>query len=97
MAKRIVWTSRAESVFTEILDYYCAKHKSKSFSRKLNRDIYQSTQLLSKYPLLGLKSDFENIRVLVRGHHKIFYEVGPREIIIHLVWDTRQNPSKLTL
>lgn len=97
MVKRVVWTSRADTIFTKILEYYCKRYKSKSFSKRLNQEIHQSTQLLSKYPLLGLKSGFKNIRILIRGNYKIFYEVKPTEIIIHLVWDARQDPSKLKL
>ena len=38
-----------------------------------------------------MASDAENTRVFIRGHFKFFYEVKPEEIIVQLIWDTRQN------
>ncbi|WP_378181031.1 type II toxin-antitoxin system RelE/ParE family toxin [Aquimarina sp. SS2-1] len=97
MAKRIIWTSKADLIFTEILKFYCDRNKSKTYSRKLNQEINVIIKLLLKYPFLGIKTDTKDIRVIIKGHYKIFYQVESTEIIIHLVWDARQNPKKFTL
>lgn len=97
MARRIRWTSRADRIFTEILEFYYHNKKSKSYSRKLNREIDDVLQLLAIYPFLGMASDFEDTRVLVHGHFKIFYAAKPDEIVVQLIWDTRQDPEKLPL
>lgn len=97
MVKRIVWTSRADAIFTKILEFYIHKNQSKTYSRKLNTEIHQTLKLIAKYPLLGMTTDIEGIRVLIKKQHKIFYEVKANEIVVHLVWDTRQDPSKLKL
>ncbi|WP_420321249.1 type II toxin-antitoxin system RelE/ParE family toxin [Flagellimonas sp.] len=97
MVKRIVWTSRADTVFTKILEYYCQRNQSKTYSRKLNKEIHQIIKLIAKYPLLGMKTDIDSIRVLIKKQHKIFYEVKANEIVVHLVWDTRQNPKTLKI
>jgi plasmid stabilization system protein ParE len=97
MAKRIVWTPKATKLFTKILEFYCQRNHSKTYSRKLNKEINETVKLLAKYPLIGLKTDMENIRVLIKGDFKIFYEIRLAEIVIHLVWDSRQDPSKLNL
>lgn len=97
MAKRIVWTSKADAVFTKILEFYSERNGSKTYSRKLNKEIHANIKLLSKYPLLGIKTNQSSIYVLIKGHYKIFYELKLDEIIIHLIWDTRQNPSSLKL
>jgi len=97
MARRIIWTSKADIVFTEILEFYCLRNNSKTFSRKLNKQINSIIKLLSKYPYLGIKTDYVDIRVLIKGDYKIFYEVKTLEIIIHLVWDTRQDPKKFSI
>ncbi len=62
MAKRIVWTSKADLVFTEILEFYCHRNQSKAYSRQLNKEIYELTQLLAKFPLLGRKT---NLKIFV--------------------------------
>lgn len=97
MAKGIVWTPKATNLFTKILEFYCQRNHSKTYSRKLNKEINETVKLLAKYPFIGLKTDMENIRVLIKGDFKIFYEIRMAEIVIHLVWDSRQDPSKLNL
>ncbi len=97
MVKRIVWTSRADAIFSKILEFYCQRNQSKTYSRKLNKEIHQTLKLIAKYPLLGITTDIEGIRVLIRKQYKIFYEVRANEIVVHLVWDTRQDPNKLKL
>ncbi len=95
MARRIVWTSLASDIFTSILEYYVDRNGTKTFSRKLNKDINLTISLLIKSPFLGIHTNFENIRVMIFKNYKIFYQVEKEEIIIHLVWDARQDPDRL--
>jgi plasmid stabilization system protein ParE len=97
MAKRIIWTDRADSTFTKILEYYIDRNGSKVFSRKLNKEIKLLLLDLLKQPQLGLKTEKINYRVLIRGNFKIFYEIYDEIIIVHLVWDCRQSPTKIDL
>ena len=39
MARKIIWTRRADLVFTKLLEYYLLRNKSKEYSRKLNKEI----------------------------------------------------------
>jgi plasmid stabilization system protein ParE len=55
MAKRIIWTSRAEKIFTEILLFYFKRNGTKTYSRKLNNEIEALIKLLGKHPYLGEK------------------------------------------
>jgi len=95
MVRRIVWTSRADVIFTHILEFYIERNGSKTFSKKLNKEVKEIINLLTQHPFLGTKTDFENIRVLIQGDYKIFYQVKSKELVIHLVWDSRQNPNNL--
>lgn len=97
MARRIVWTTIADIIFTKILEYYCNRNKSKAYSRKLNKEIHAIVSILPKYPFIGKNTDLENVRVLIKGDYKIFYKVSPKEIVVLLVWDTRQNPKDFSL
>ncbi len=97
MARTIRWTSRADRIFTEILEFYYRRSKSKSYSRKLNREIDEVLELIKIYPFLGMSSNVPDTRVFISGHFKIFYEVKPDEIVVQLVWDTRQEPEKFPL
>ncbi len=97
MVRGIVWSKRAEKLFFDILEFYYVRNKSKTYSRKLNSEIKQLIKILSKQPFLGRKTEKNNIRVLIKGNYKIFYEIKPEEIVILLVWDTRQNPENFKL
>lgn len=91
MVRRIRWTSRADSIFTEILEFYCNHIKSKSYSRKLTGEIDETLNLIAIYPFLGMSSDIKNTRVMINGHFKIFYKIETDEIIVLL--ETRQYPK----
>jgi toxin YoeB len=95
MAKRIIWTERADSTFTKIIEYYIDRNGSKAYSRKLNKEIKKLLLDLLKQPQLGLKTEMENYRVLISGNFKIFYEIDSNTIIVHLIWDCRQDPKQI--
>jgi plasmid stabilization system protein ParE len=95
MAKKIVWTHGADKIFSLILEFYVERNGSKAYSRKLNKEIKEILDLLLKHPYLGVKTDLDEIRVLIHGNFKIFYQIISQTIIIHLVWDTRQNPDDI--
>jgi toxin YoeB len=95
MVRRIVWTSLADKIFTSVLEFYIKRNGSKTYSRKLNNEIHTTISLLKKSPFLGAHTELENIRVLIYKSYKIFYQVDADEIIVHLVWDTRQDTQKL--
>jgi len=69
MARRIVWISRADEIFTHILKFYVERNGSKTYSRKLNKEVKEIINLLIKHPFLGTKTDFENLRVLTQIMH----------------------------
>jgi len=97
VVRKIIWTSKAEDVFLRILEFYVRRNENRTYSRKLNTEIKQIINLLKKFPFLGISTDIENIRVLIKGDVKIFYHITPLEIVILLIWDCRQNPEDLEL
>jgi len=97
MAKRIIWTERADKIFTRILEFYIERNGSKIYSRKLNKEVQVLLSVISKQPHLGTKTEKERFRVLIRSNYKIFYEVDKAHIVVHLIWDCRQNPEDIKL
>jgi len=97
MAKRVVWSSRADWIFTKILEFYIERNGTKTYSQKLNNEVLSIVSILSKQPFLGIKTDIENLRVIIKGDLKIFYQIEMDKILIHLVWDCRQNPKSLNI
>jgi len=76
-----------------ILDFYIERNKSKSYSIKLYRLISKEVKLLRKYPELGLKTSDDSIRGLIIENYILYYEIAENAIIIHTIWDNRQDPA----
>ena len=93
--RKIIWSHKARIKLYDILKYYADRNKSKSYSAKLHKKIYQKIQLLKNHPFLGIKTDSENIRAVIIENYILFYEIEPEKIIIHTIWDSRQNPENL--
>jgi plasmid stabilization system protein ParE len=92
MAKRkIVWSNRAKKRLYGILEFYIERNKSKSYSIKLHKLLNKEVKLLLKYPDLGLKTTEDSIRGLIIDACIIYYEVTEDKIIIHTIWDCRQD------
>lgn len=97
MAQSIVWTHSAHQDRIAILSYWIEKTNSKEYSRKLNQIFIHHTESLLKFPLLGKQTELENIRCLPISDYSIFYQVESKIIIIHRIWDNRQNPEKFDI
>lgn len=98
MAKRkIVWSRRAQIKLSDILQYYTERNGSKAYSVKLYAQISKAVKLLEKQPKIGHKSDFESVRGLIIKSYIIFYENFPDKILIHSIWDCKQNPNDLKI
>ncbi len=94
MAKRkIVWSDRAKKRLYGILEFYIERNKSKSYSIKLYKLLNKEVKFLLKYPDLGLKTSEESVRGLIIDTYIIYYEVTEDKIIIHTIWDCRQDPD----
>lgn len=98
---KIIWTNFA---ITELKNIYLY-HKiavSKTLANKLKRNIFKTTNKLTKNPLLcsieeNLISLKQEHRYLIEGNYKIIYRVVIKEIYIVDVFDCRQNPQKIKL
>jgi toxin YoeB len=94
MARRkIVWSNRAKKRLYGILEFYIERNKSKTYSNKLYRLLNKETKLLLKYPEIGLKTTEDTIRGLIVDDYIIYYEITDDKIIIHTIWDSRQDPD----
>ena len=63
------------------------------YSTKLQKLISKETKLLLKHPDLGLKTTEDTTRGLIIENYIIYYEISDDIIIIHSIWDSRQNPD----
>ncbi len=92
--KSIVWSSRANTEFREILEFFVKRNGNNKYALKLLEKTNEFVQILAKNALVGRLSDNKRTRVLVMDAYLIFYEVNGDTIEIVSFWDNRQNPNK---
>jgi len=86
---------RAQEERIAIFDYWNNRNRSFSFSRKLNDLITESLLLISRHPLIGKRTDKENVRVKILRDYLIIYEFTESDLIVLSIWDCRQKPEDL--
>ncbi len=52
---------------------------------------------MSKNPEMGIETELDSVRGIIVRDFILFYELRAEEIIVHTVWDTRQNPDDLKI
>lgn len=94
MVKEIIWSRLAHQNRIEILEYYIIRNQSVSYSLKLNQIFIETVELISKYPRIGKKTNYPNVRVKVVKHYLFTYRETLDAIEIITIWDARQDPRK---
>jgi plasmid stabilization system protein ParE len=95
--RKIVWSHRANIKLFGILEFYAERNKSRTYSIKLYKKFKKELSILVKHPEIGIKTELEFVRGLIVEDFILFYEVTSELIIVHTVWDCRQNPEDLIL
>ena len=79
------------------MEYYYQRNKSKTYSIKLYQRVNKELKILIKQPEIGIKTEIESVRGLIIEDYILFYEYNNERIIIHTLWDCRQNPDDLKI
>ncbi|WP_341226952.1 type II toxin-antitoxin system RelE/ParE family toxin [uncultured Arcticibacterium sp.] len=96
MAKRIIWSKRAKEDRSSILRYWLNRNKSNAYPRKLNKLFSESVRWLSESPFGRRRTDYLETNVKIVRDYKIIFEEDETTIFILTIWDTRQNPERLS-
>ncbi len=98
MAKRkIIWTHLANVKLISIPEFYKERNKSATYSAKLYKKISSELKLINNYPKIGIATDFDSVRGLIIDDFVLFYEITNQNIIVHTIWDCKQNPDDLII
>ncbi len=46
---------------------------------------------------MGIKTEIDGVRGLIIENFIFFYEIDKTTIIVHYIWDSRQNPEDLKI
>jgi toxin YoeB len=97
MVKQVVWSNKAQQDRKDILGYWRQRNKSNAYSKKLNELFKEAIKIISDFPKIGKPTDFENVRIKIVRDYFVIYEESEKHIYILTVWDSRQDPEKITI
>ncbi|NCO55651.1 MAG: hypothetical protein COS14_02100 [Bacteroidetes bacterium CG02_land_8_20_14_3_00_31_25] len=95
--RKIIWSPRAKFDLLTILDFYYRRNGTKTYSKKLSASLRKSIRLLEKHSEIGVRTDVNNVRNLIKGNYNIFYEIKSDDVEIITIWDGRQDTDKLNI
>lgn len=90
---KVEWSAEARLDILDILEFYFQRNGNAKYCRKFIRKINKTISIVSKNPLLGIRTDIESVRAIITGDYEIIYEVIEKTIVISMVWDCRRNPE----
>lgn len=96
MARKIIWTKRANSNFNHVIAYL-----EKDWGEKATKNFvlrtYSIIDLLSEQPSLGsLEKEKEQIKgFLITKHNRLFYRFTDKEFIVLNIFDNRSKKMKV--
>ena len=95
MAKKVIWSIRAQSDRKHILEYWRQRNKSDTYSKKLDDHFREAINIIKDFPQIGKLTDDQKARIKVVKDYLLIYENMDDSIIILTIWDSRQDPKKL--
>ena len=97
MARRIIWSKNALRDRIRILDYWHKRIGTKTYSRKLDKELRLTIQNLKHFPQMGRVLKNTKIQFLVVDYYQIFYKFTDTEIRILHLWDSRRDPEDIII
>ena len=95
--RKVIWSNNANRKLFEIMEFYARRNGSKTYSIKLYQKFNKELKLLIKQPEMGIKTEVASVRGLIIEDYILFYEFDVERIIVHTLWDCRQNPNDLRI
>ena len=98
---KVYWSDFASETLRDIYIYYKGV-AGKNIADKIKKTVFSATKQLGKYPKSGTVEDNltilgEDHRYIIKGNYKIIYKPVKEGLLITDVFDTRQDPEKITI
>ena len=94
MAKTVVWKPKANQQILEIETYLLENFSAQAVDKFLDK-LYQKLEILERFPESGQRTRLATIRRLrINRLISLFYRIQGNYIVIHFVWNNRQDPKK---
>ena len=97
MAKNVIWSPAAEKDLETVLDYLQSKWSNQILNRFINKIDDNIGLIISDPKIFPLINDRLKIRKsVITKHNTLYYRETPKSIQIVRLFDSRQDPKKLT-
>ena len=96
---RIVWTIQAQEDLEALYQYW--QQVNANYATRLYNRLIDEAEVLLTFPKAGAQERLlvhcpGSYRSLVAGkRHKLIYTIEGEDIVVHAVWDCRQDPDTL--
>ena len=96
MAKRLIWSKRAQEDRKQILEHWKNRNKSSTYSKKLDKGFREALKIIREYTQIGKQTDDQKARIKILRDYFLIYEETKDSIILLTIWDSRQDPQELS-
>jgi len=93
--REVIWTQTAIEQFKGLIFFWQANNVNNKFTKFTITRLNEHIQVILHFPKCGKPYKMSKIREFVFDGFSLFYLVKPRQLIIYLFWDNRQDPTKL--
>jgi len=95
MAKKVIWTLKAQQDRKAIFRYWEDRNKSNKYNIKLNKLFEEAVILVANYPKIGKRTNYPNVRIKIVRDYLIYFKESEEEIYILTIFSSHQNPANL--
>lgn len=95
MAKKIIWSVKAQDDRKRIFAYWNKRNKSNRYSIKLNKLFEEAVIIIANYPKIGKMTNHLNIRIKIVRDYLIYFKELDEEIYILTIFSSHRNPANL--
>ncbi|MEO8820972.1 MAG: type II toxin-antitoxin system RelE/ParE family toxin [Ginsengibacter sp.] len=95
MAKKIIWSAKAQDDRKRIFTYWNKRNKSTRYSIKLNKLFEDAVIILADYPKIGKRTNKQNVRIKIARDYLIYFKELDEEIYILTIFSSHRNPANL--
>lgn len=95
MAKKIIWTEKAQQDRKKIFVYWNQRNKSNIYSNKLNKLFEEAVIIIANFPKIGKITNRPNTRIKIVRDYLIYFKEIDEEIHILTISRSYRNSAKL--
>ncbi len=91
MAKRIIFSKKAELDLARIIEFNDLRNRSNTYSKKFFKELIKRLRLLLKQPFSGISTDNDSVLLLIWDNYYVFYKLDDEQLIVSTIYHQKEN------